>query len=141
MPHFAIRARQGIQNELTAIKLSAPRRFLSNRLRHRTRRGITLFHYMAADRVALLLVFSLAAIFFVIKQREEIALFLVLGSMVPIGFRSRGKRFAHPLIAFPLAGAAQFLKPAARTAGPGPLRRTVTERQQPEFYLNKKSFS
>ena len=97
------------------------------------------FNHMAPIALLVLFVFSLPALFFVIKQREELALFLVLGSMVPIGFGlAEGVSRAAPR--FSMAGAAQFLNPRLGQNGEvlyeGPLRRSNSL----SFYLNKKFF-
>ena len=97
------------------------------------------FRSMAQMAIFALLVFALPALFFVIKRREEIALFLVLSSMVPIGFcLAESVARAAPL--FSMADAAQFLNPRLGQQGQvlyeGPLRRANTL----SFYLNKKFF-
>lgn len=97
------------------------------------------FRSMAQMAIFALLVFSLSGLFFVIKHREEIALFLVLGSMVPIGFcLAESASRAAPL--FSLADAARFLNPRLGQNGEviyeGPLRSANSL----SFYLNKKFF-
>jgi hypothetical protein len=97
------------------------------------------FQSMAQMAIFALLIFSMPALFFVIKQREEIALFLVLGSMIPIGFcLAESASRAAPL--FSLADAARFLNPRLGQSGEvlyeGPLRSANSL----SFYLNKKFF-
>lgn len=97
------------------------------------------FGHMAPIALLALFVFSLPAVFFVFKQREELALFLVLGAMVPIGFGlAEGVSRAAPR--FSMAGAAQFLNPRLGENGEvlyeGPLPRSNSL----SFYLNKKFF-
>lgn len=97
------------------------------------------FRSMAQMAILALLVFSLPALFFVIKQREEIALFLILGSMVPIGFcLAESVSRAAPL--FSMADAAQFLNPRLGQQGQvlyeGPLKNANSL----SFYLKKKFF-
>lgn len=97
------------------------------------------FRSMAQIAIVALVVFSLPALFFVLKQREELALFLVLGSMVPIGFcLAEGASRAAPL--FSLADAARFLNPRLGQNGEviyeGPLRSSNSL----SFYLNKRLF-
>lgn len=94
---------------------------------------------MAQIAIVSLLIFALPALYFVTKHRDEIALFLILGAMVPVGFclAECGSRVA-PL--FSLADAAQFLNPRLGQNGQvlyeGPLRTGNTL----SFYLNKKFF-
>lgn len=97
------------------------------------------FRSMAQLGIVALLAFSLPALFFVIKEREEIALFLVLSSMVPIGFcLAESVARAAPL--FSMAEAAQFLNPRLGEQGhvfyEGPLKNANSL----SFYLNKKFF-
>lgn len=86
-----------------------------------------------------LLIFSLPALYLVTKDRAEIALFLILGAMVPIGLClvESGSRLA-PF--FSLADAARFLNPRLGQNGQalyeGPLRNGNTL----SFYLGKKFF-
>jgi hypothetical protein len=92
-------------------------------------------------RIALLslLIFSLPAFYLVAKQRAEIALFLVLGSMVPIGF-CLAESASRVAPFFSLADAADFLNPRLGESGQvfyeGPLRTGSSL----SFYLNKKFF-
>jgi 4-amino-4-deoxy-L-arabinose transferase-like glycosyltransferase len=94
---------------------------------------------MAQIAILSLLIFSLPAFYLVTKQRAEIALFLILGSMVPIGFclAESASRIA-PF--FSLADAAEFLNPRLGLDGQvlyeGPLRTGSSL----SFYLNKKFF-
>ncbi|HYJ03641.1 MAG TPA: glycosyltransferase family 39 protein [Chthoniobacterales bacterium] len=97
------------------------------------------FCHMMPIALVALLVFSLPALFLAFKQREELALFLVLGSMVPIGFGlAEGVSRLAPL--FSMADAARFLNPRLGQNGEvlyeGPLRRSNSL----SFYLNKKFF-
>jgi hypothetical protein len=97
------------------------------------------FCHVTPIALVALLLFSLPALFFVIKQREELALFLVLGSMVPIGFGlAEGVSRAAPR--FSLADAARFLNPRLGQNGEvlyeGPLRSANSL----SFYLKKKFF-
>ncbi len=86
-----------------------------------------------------LLIISLVALYFSAKDRPDIALFVVLGSMVPIGLclAEGGARLA-PL--FSLADAARFLNPRLGGNGhvlfEGPPRRASSL----TFYLNRKFF-
>ena len=97
------------------------------------------FGHMAPIALLVLLVFSLPALFFAFKEREELALFLVLGSMVPIGF-GLAEGVSRSASRFSMAGAAQFLNPRLGQNGEvlyeGPLRRSNSL----SFYLNKKYF-
>jgi 4-amino-4-deoxy-L-arabinose transferase-like glycosyltransferase len=122
-----------------AMSCFAPRRFYSIVFGAIPGEESRYFSHMAPIALAILLVFSLPALFFAIKQREELALFLVLGSMVPIGFGlAEGVSRAAPR--FSLAGAAQFLNPRLGQNGEvlyeGPLHRSNSL----SFYLNKKIF-
>ena len=94
---------------------------------------------MAQIAILSLLVFSLPAFYFVTKQRAEIALFLILGSMVPIGFcLAESVSRVAPFLS--LANAAEFLNPRIGQDGQvlyeGPLRTGNSL----SFYLNKKFF-
>jgi 4-amino-4-deoxy-L-arabinose transferase-like glycosyltransferase len=86
-----------------------------------------------------LFIFSLPAFYFVTKQRAEIALFLILGSMVPIGF-CLAESASRVAPFFSLADAAEFLNPRLGQDGQvlyeGPLRTGSSL----SFYLNKKFF-
>ena len=97
------------------------------------------FIHMAPIAFLVLLVCSLAAIFLVIKQREELALFLVLGSMVPIGF-GLAESVSRSAYRFSMADAAQFLNPRLGPQGQvlyeGPLRSANSL----SFYLSKNYF-
>jgi hypothetical protein len=82
---------------------------------------------------------SLAALFFAVRQRSEIALLLVLISMVPIGLcLAEGVSRMAP--SFSLAGAARFLNPRLGERGQiiyeGPLHHGSTL----SFYSNRKFF-
>ena len=94
---------------------------------------------MAQMAIFALFFLSLPALFFVIKQREEIALFLVLSSMVPIGF-CLAESVARVAPLFSMADAAQFLNPRLGHQGQvlyeGPFRNANSLC----FYLNKKIF-
>jgi 4-amino-4-deoxy-L-arabinose transferase-like glycosyltransferase len=97
------------------------------------------FRSMAQMAIFALFVFSLPALILLMKHREEIGLFLVLGSMVPIGFcLAESVSRAAPL--FSMAKAAQFLNPRLGQTGEvlyeGPLWRASSL----SFYLNKKFF-
>lgn len=86
-----------------------------------------------------LLITSLVAIYFSAKDRPEIALFIVLGSMVPIGLcLAEGASRLAPL--FSLADAADFLNPRLGENGhvlyEGPPQRASSL----TFYLNRKFF-
>ncbi len=97
------------------------------------------FNHMTPIAWLALVVFSLPAVFFAIKQRSEIALLLVLISMIPIGLCliEGGSRMAP---AFSLAGAARFLNSHLGERGQvlyeGPLHHGSTL----TFYLNQKFF-
>jgi 4-amino-4-deoxy-L-arabinose transferase-like glycosyltransferase len=97
------------------------------------------FNQMAPIAWLVLFVCSLPALFFAFKQREELALFLILGSMVPIGFGlAEGVSRAAPR--FSMAHVARFLNPRLGQNGEvlyeGPLRKSNSL----SFYLNKKFF-
>ena len=86
-----------------------------------------------------LAVFTLAALYFAARERSEIALLLVLVSMVPIGLcLAEGVSRMAP--SFSLAGAARFLNPRLGERGQvlyeGPLHGSTLT-----FYLNRKFFS
>jgi 4-amino-4-deoxy-L-arabinose transferase-like glycosyltransferase len=82
---------------------------------------------------------AVAALYFAVRQRPEIALVLILVSMVPIGLGlADGRSRMAP--SFSLAGAARFLNPRLGERGQviyeGPLHRGSTL----AFYLNRKFF-
>ena len=86
-----------------------------------------------------LLIISPVALYFSAKDRSEIALFIVLGSMVPIGLcLAEGASRLAPL--FSLADAAEFLNPRLGENGhvlfEGPPQRASSF----TFYLNRKFF-
>ena len=86
-----------------------------------------------------LLIISLVALYFSVNDRSEIALFIVLGSMVPIGLcLAEGASRLAPL--FSLADAAEFLNPRLGENGhvlfEGPPQRASSF----TFYLNRKFF-
>jgi 4-amino-4-deoxy-L-arabinose transferase-like glycosyltransferase len=86
-----------------------------------------------------LLVFSLPALYFAARDREEIALLLVLGSMVPVGLclAESASRVA-PL--FSMADAAQFLNPRLGQNGQVLYEGSLHSGSSLSFYLNKKFF-
>jgi 4-amino-4-deoxy-L-arabinose transferase-like glycosyltransferase len=94
---------------------------------------------MSQMAILALLAFSLPALFFAIKQREEIALFLILSSMVPIGF-CLAESVARAASLFSMAEAAQLLNsrlgPQGQVLFEGPLQNASSL----SFYLNKKFF-
>jgi 4-amino-4-deoxy-L-arabinose transferase-like glycosyltransferase len=124
---------------LAAMACFAPRRFYAITFGTTAGEESRYFNHMAPIALLILLVFSLAAIFFAIKQREELALYLVLGSMVPIGF-GLAESVSRSAYRFSMAGAARFLNPRLGQSGEvlyeGPLRRCNSL----SFYLNKKFF-
>jgi 4-amino-4-deoxy-L-arabinose transferase-like glycosyltransferase len=124
---------------LTTMACLAPRRFYAITFGTTAGEESRYFHHMAPVALFILLVFSLAALFFVIKQREELALFLVLGSMVPIGF-GLAESVSRSAYRFSMAGAARFLNPRLEQNGEvlyeGPLRSANSL----SFYLNKRFF-
>jgi 4-amino-4-deoxy-L-arabinose transferase-like glycosyltransferase len=84
-------------------------------------------------------IFAAVALYFAVRQRTEIALFLVLASMVPIGLcLAEGVSRAAP--SFSLASAARFLNLHLGERGQvlfeGPLHKASTL----TFYLNRKFF-
>ena len=86
-----------------------------------------------------LLIISLVALYFSAKDRPEIALFIVLGSMVPIGLcLAEGASRLAPF--FSLADAADFLNPRLGETGhvlfEGPPQRASSL----TFYLNRQFF-
>src|SRR5688572_30045717 len=108
-----------------AMSCLATRRFYSILFRTIPGEESRYFHDMAPIALLALLVFSLPALFLVFKKREELALFLALGSMVPIGFGlAEGVSRAAPR--FSMAGAAQFLNqrlgPDGEVLYEGPMR-------------------
>ena len=122
-----------------AISCFAPRRFYPIAFGTTSGEEARYFGHVAPLALLILLAFSLSALFFVIKQREELALFLVLGSMVPIGF-GLAESVSRSAYRFSMAGAAQFLNPRLGQNGEvlyeGPLRSANSL----SFYLNKKFF-
>jgi hypothetical protein len=94
---------------------------------------------IAQIAIAGLLLFSLPAPFFVARQRAEIALFLVLGSMAPIGFclMESASRVA-PF--FSLADAAQFLNPRLGRNGQVLYEGSLPTGSSLSLYLEKKFF-
>jgi 4-amino-4-deoxy-L-arabinose transferase-like glycosyltransferase len=84
-------------------------------------------------------IFAVPALYFAARQRSEIALLLVLVSMVPIGLcLAEGVSLIAP--SFSLAGAARFLNPRLGERGQvlyeGPMHNGSTL----TFYLNRKFF-
>jgi hypothetical protein len=84
-------------------------------------------------------IFAIAALFLAGRPRSEIALLLILASMVPIGLcLAEGASRMAP--SFSLAGAARFLNPRLEQSGEvlyeGPLRNASTL----TFYLQRKFF-
>lgn len=124
---------------VAAMVFFAPRLFYS--ITVGTILGEEARYFMRMTPIAMLslIVFSLPALFFVIKQREELALFLVLGSMVPIGF-GLAEGVSRVASRFSLADAVRFLNPRLGQDGEvlyeGPLPRANSL----SFYLNKKFF-
>ena len=122
-----------------AISFFAPRRFYPLVFGTLPGEESRYFNHVAPVALLILLIFSLSALFFAIKQREELALFLVLGSMVPIGF-GLAESVSRSAYRFSMAGAAQFLNPRLGQHGEvlyeGPLRNANSL----SFYLNKKFF-
>jgi 4-amino-4-deoxy-L-arabinose transferase-like glycosyltransferase len=97
------------------------------------------FRSMAQMAIFALLVFLLPALFFVLKRREEIAIFLILSSMVPIGFcLAESVSRAAPL--FSLADAAQFLNPRLGQQGQVLYEGPLENANSLSFYLKKGFF-
>ena len=94
---------------------------------------------MAPIAFLVLFALSLPAFFFALRQREDLALFLVLGAMVPIGF-GLVESVSRAAPRFSMAGVARFLNPRLAQNGEvlyeGPLRRSNSL----SLYLNKKFF-
>jgi hypothetical protein len=97
------------------------------------------FRSMAIMAIFTLLSFALPAIFFVIKQREEIALFLVLSSMVPIGF-CLAESVSRAASLFSMADAAQFLNPRLGQQGQVLYEGPLKSANSLSFYLEKKFY-
>lgn len=86
-----------------------------------------------------LVVFAIGAIYFALKQRPEIALVLVLGSMIPFGLcLAEGVSRLSPF--FSLAHAAQFLNPRLGPQGQVLYEGSLQSGSSLTFYLNKKFF-
>ncbi|PYI92462.1 MAG: hypothetical protein DME97_09040 [Verrucomicrobia bacterium] len=98
-----------------------------------------LMRPMAQLAVCLLFVFSVVAVFFVRKSRAEIALTIILGSMVPIGFClvESASRLA-PF--FSLADAADYLNPRLDQHGEVVYEGSLRSGSSLSFYLDKKFF-
>ncbi|HKP02208.1 MAG TPA: glycosyltransferase family 39 protein [Chthoniobacterales bacterium] len=89
--------------------------------------------------MASLLVFTLPALYFAAKNRAEIALCLLLGAMVPIGFGlTEGASRVAPYLS--LAEAAQFLNPRLGSRGQVLFEGKLRDGNSLSFYLNKKFF-
>ena len=97
------------------------------------------FNHMTPIALLALVVFSLPALFFVIKQRSEIALLLVLASMIPIGLclTEGASRMSRSLS---LAGAARFLNSHLGERGQVLYEGTLHNGSTLTFYLNQKFF-
>ena len=86
-----------------------------------------------------LLIISLGALYFSVKDRPEIALFIVLGSMVPIGLcLAEGASRLAPL--FSLADAADFLNPRLGEHGHVLFEGAPQRASSLTFYLNREFF-
>jgi 4-amino-4-deoxy-L-arabinose transferase-like glycosyltransferase len=124
---------------LVAMACFAPRPFSSITFGTIPGEESRYFQHMAPVALLILLVFAVAALFFASRQREEMALLLVLGSMVPIGF-GVAEGVSRSAYRFSMAGAARFLNPRLGQNGEvlyeGPLQRSNSL----SFYLNKKIF-
>lgn len=111
--------------------------------------GITFLGIPAASWVALhpvfqiagvaLTAFALGAIYFALKERSEIALVLVVGSMIPFGLcLAEGASRLSPF--FSLATAAEFLNPRLGQNGQVLYEGSLQSGSSLTFYLNKKFF-
>jgi 4-amino-4-deoxy-L-arabinose transferase-like glycosyltransferase len=86
-----------------------------------------------------LAIFALPALYFAARQRSEIALLLVLASMVPIGLcLAEGVSRMAP--SFSLAGAARFLNPRLGDRGQVLYEGSLHDGSTLAFYLNRKFF-
>lgn len=122
-----------------AMSCFAPRRFYSIVFGTTSGEESRYFSHTAPIALLVLLVFFLPAIFFAIKQREELALFLVLGSMVPIGF-GLAEGVSRSAYRFSMAGAAQFLNSRLAQNGEVLYEGPLLSSNSLSFYLNKKFF-
>ena len=101
-------------------------------------RALPAAHLIEIASVALA-VFALAAIYFAARQRSEIALLLVLVSMIPIGFcLIEGASRMAP--SFSLAGAARFLNSHLGEHGQVLYEGPLHNGSSLTFYLNRKFF-
>jgi len=99
---------------------------------------LTLRRPLAIAGVALT-VFSLSALYFAARRRSEIALVLVLVSMVPIGLcLAEGASRMAP--SFSLASAARFLNPHLGERGQVLYEGSLHNGSTLNFYLNRKFF-
>jgi hypothetical protein len=94
---------------------------------------------LAPIAISSLLIFSLPAFYFAARERPEMALCLLLGSMVPIGFclAESASRIA-PF--FSMADAARFLNPRLGKSGQVLYEGPLESGSSLAFYLDKKFF-
>lgn len=117
----------------------APRPFYSSTFGTIPGEESRYFNHLMPVAVLALLVFSLPALFFALKHREELALFLILGSMVPIGFGlAEGVSRSAPR--FSLASAARFLNPRLGKTGQVLYEGSLRSGNSLSFYLDRKFF-
>ncbi|PZR71853.1 MAG: hypothetical protein DLM73_15020 [Chthoniobacterales bacterium] len=86
-----------------------------------------------------LIIFPLAALYWVRKQRAEIALLLALAAMIPAGL-CLAESAARIAPFFSLAGAARFLNPRLQQDGQLLYEGPLQSGSSLSFYLNKKFF-
>jgi len=97
-----------------------------------------LRHLFTIASVALV-IFALAALYFAARQRSEIALLLVLASMIPIGLcLAEGASRMSP--SFSLAGAARYLNSHLGERGQVLYEGSLHDGSTLTFYLNRKFF-
>jgi hypothetical protein len=97
------------------------------------------FNHITPIALIALVVFSLPALIFVIKQRSEIALLLVLASMIPIGL-CLTEGASHMSRYLSLADAARFLNPRLERGGQVLYEGSLESGSSLAFYLNQKYF-
>jgi hypothetical protein len=124
---------------VAAMVIFAPRLFYSITIGTIPGEESRYFNHMTPLALLALIVFSLPALFFVIKQRSEIALLLALASMIPIGLcLAEGASRTAP--SFSLAGAARFLNSHLGDRGQVLYEGSLHNASTLTFYLNRKFF-
>jgi 4-amino-4-deoxy-L-arabinose transferase-like glycosyltransferase len=124
---------------VAAMVCFAPRLFYSITIGTIPGEESRYFTQMTPIALFALVVFSLPALFFVIKQHSEIALLLVLASMIPIGL-CLIESVSRLGPSFSLAGAARFLNSHLDERGQVIYEGSLHDGSSLTFYLNRKFF-